>query len=481
MTVRNLTIALLALAGAIASALAAVPQQQTLSFGKFGNVTVYRNSPEPSNMVLFVSGDGGWNLGVVNMAKTLASLDATVVGIDITRFLKAQESAKDACAYPAADFEQLSQFVQKKLGYKAFHRPVLVGYSSGATLVYALLGQAPRSTFLGGISLGFCPDLPIKHPWCKGFGLEYSKRPDGKGVDFSAIKTLTEPWYVLQGGQDQVCSPTATAAFVAKVPNGKLVSLPAVGHGFSVERNWMPQFTDAFNQIIASARRPKPLPPIGDRASIPPGASAPDVSSLPLVEVPATGGGSDSIAVLMSGDGGWAGLDREVANGLAAKGIPVVGFDSLSYFWSKRTPDETARAVEATLNRYLKVWNKSRVILVGYSFGGDVFPFVVHRLSGDLQKRVRVLTLIVPSTSAQFEFHVAEWAGVNLGDTLPTLPEMQKAAGIKTLCIYGTEETDSLCPKLTALGAKIIGLPGGHHVGGDYARLVSEIVGASGL
>lgn len=478
MMARTLPIAFLALISAFA---AAPLQQQTLSFGKFGTVTVYRSSPEPSHMVLFVSGDGGWNLGVVNMAKTLASLDATVVGIDITRFLKAQENAKNACAYPAADFEQLSQYVQKKLGFKAFHRPTLVGYSSGATLVYALLGQAPRSTFLGGISLGFCPDLPTTRTWCKGFGLEYSKRLDGKGVDFSTMKTFTEPWYVLQGGQDQVCSPASTAAFVAQVPNGKLTSLPNVGHGFSVEKNWMPQFTDAFNQIVASARRPKPLPPIGDRASAPPGGSAPDVSSLPLVEVPALGGSSDSIAILMSGDGGWAGLDREVANGLAAKGIPVVGFDSLSYFWNKRTPDETARAIEATLGRYLKVWNKSRVILVGYSFGGDVFPFVVHRLSRDMQQRIRLLTLIVPSTSAQFEFHVAEWAGINLGETLPTLPEMQKTAGINTLCIYGTEETDSLCPKLKTLGAKIIGLPGGHHVGGDYALLVSEIVDASGL
>ena len=478
MTFRALPLLLVTYVLGFSAPLAAAPEQQILSFGRFGAVTVYKNAPEPANMVIFVSGDGGWNLGVVSMAKSLASLDATVVGIDITRYLRALEAGKEACVYPAADFEQLSQYVQRKLGYRAYHRPVLVGYSSGATLVYAVMGQAPRSTFLGAISLGFCPDLPIKHAWCKGFGLQYSERRDGKGVDFAPLKTLTEPWVVLQGGQDQVCSASATAAFVTQVPKGELVPLPNVGHGFSVERNWMPQFTSAFTKIVTSARLAKPLPPIGASAS---GAVPADVSALPIVEVPAAAPSGDTLALLVSGDGGWAGLDREVAAGLAAKNIPVVGFDSLSYFWTKRTPDETTHAVEATLRHYMKVWKKTRVILVGYSYGADVLPFVVHRLDADLQREVRLLTLIVPSTSAQFEFHVAEWAGFNAGDALPTLPEMQKAGAINVLCIYGTEETDSLCPKLTGRNTKVLGLPGGHHVGGDYARLVSEIMSAAGL
>ena len=89
------------------------------------------------------------------------------------------------------------------------------------------------------------------------------------------------------------------------------------------------------------------------------------------------------------------------------------------------------------------------------------------------------MALIVPSQTAQFEFHVAEWAGVDLGDSMPNLPEMQKARSINTICIYGTEEKDSLCPKLESLGAKILGLPGGHQVGGDYGRLVQEIMAAA--
>ena len=62
--------------------------EETLAFGRFGNIYIYRNSPQPEHVVLFVSGDGGWNLGVIDMARALADLDALVAGIDITTYLK---------------------------------------------------------------------------------------------------------------------------------------------------------------------------------------------------------------------------------------------------------------------------------------------------------------------------------------------------------------------------------------------------------
>ena len=49
-------------------------QTETLQFGRFGTLTVYRESPHPCHVVLFVSGDGGWNLGVVDMAHALCTL-----------------------------------------------------------------------------------------------------------------------------------------------------------------------------------------------------------------------------------------------------------------------------------------------------------------------------------------------------------------------------------------------------------------------
>ena len=88
--------------------------EESLSFGRFGKVTVYQGSLHPSQVVLFVSGDGGWNKGVVDMAKALASLDAVVVGIDINHYLKELGISSEKCSYPAADFEMLSKFMQKR-------------------------------------------------------------------------------------------------------------------------------------------------------------------------------------------------------------------------------------------------------------------------------------------------------------------------------------------------------------------------------
>jgi type IV secretory pathway VirJ component len=180
----------------------------------------------------------------------------------------------------------------------------------------------------------------------------------------------------------------------------------------------------------------------------------------------------------LTGDGGWAGLDREVSAKLAGRAIPVVGLDSLSYFWNKRTPEETARDVAAVIGHYSAAWHKRRVILIGYSFGADVMPFVVNRLPADARAQLKLVTMIVPSLRADFEFHVAEWAGLDVGESAPTLPEMRKTKGTRTLCLYGVDEKESLCPLLGPL-AKVVGLPGGHHAGGDYDRLANEILTAA--
>jgi len=44
---------------------AAFGTERSLSFGRFGTVSLYYHAPRPSHVVLFVSGDGGWNLGVI--------------------------------------------------------------------------------------------------------------------------------------------------------------------------------------------------------------------------------------------------------------------------------------------------------------------------------------------------------------------------------------------------------------------------------
>ena len=91
-----------------------------------------------------------------------------------------------------------------------------------------------------------------------------------------------------------------------------------MAHSYSRDADWAPQFLEAYDRLAAKA----------DAALPPPPASLAD---LPLVEVRAATAGP-TFAVLLSGDGGWAGLDKKVAAALAEKGIDVVGVDSLALF-----------------------------------------------------------------------------------------------------------------------------------------------------
>jgi type IV secretory pathway VirJ component len=440
-------------------------EETTAQFGRFGKIVLYHRTLQPSHVVLFVSGDGGWNRGVVDMARELATLDALVAGVDITYYLKQLERSSEPCLYPAADFELLSKYVQKKLGFPQYITPVLIGYSSGATLVYAAVVQAPANTFRGAISLGFCPDIDLSKPFCRGSGLEWTKGPQGKGWSFRPATRLAVPWVAFQGTIDQVCDAEKTRAYVKQVNTGEIVMLPKVGHGFSVPRNWLPQFKNEFAKLTAP------------RAEAPVQVSAGELADLPLVEVAAHGPGSDYLAVFWSGDGGWAELDQAISAGLAARGVPVAGVNSLKYFWTHRTPEQTAEDLEHIMRHYAALWQKEKVALIGYSQGADIVPFAANRLNAALKSRVELIALLGPALQADFEFHLSTWLGSSSKTALPTMPEIVQLGHVRLLCIYGQQETDSLCPDLQGNNFKKVALPGAHHFGGNYPQIVETLLG----
>ncbi len=440
-------------------------REDQAQFGRFGTVHLYDQSARPKRVILFVSGDGGWNLGVVDMARELSTLDALVVGIDIRTYMKALAASKERCLYPAADFEALSKFVQKKLDYPTYVVPLLVGYSSGATLVYATLVQAPSNAFLGAISMGFCPDLPLDKPMCRGNGLAWQPGPRGKGYSFLPASTLNVPWVALQGTIDQVCDPKMTADYVRKVPHGELLLLSKVGHGFSVPRNWMPQFRDAVARITAGPGRPV----TASRAAA--------IGDLPLIEVPASGSQSGTLAVIVTGDGGWGVTDRGIGESLAARGVPVVGLNSLQYFWNTKTPEQAARDLGRILSHYLDKWQKEQAVLIGYSLGADALPFMINRLPPNLRARIGLAVLIGLGSTVAFEFHLADWLGTFVHPhSLPVRPEVEKLKGLKILCFYGREDSDALCKNLEPALATAVELEGGHRVGRGFEKILDSIL-----
>lgn len=448
-----------------------IAKEESMTFGPFGKITLYYESAQPRNVALFVSGDGGWNLGVVDMARELASLDALIIGIDINHFLKRKEASGEKCHYPASDFEALSKFVQLKLNYPVYRTPVLVGYSSGATLVYAALVQAPSNTFLGGISMGFCPDLMLSKPMCRGSGLEWTALPKGKGYNFLPASSLEVPWIALQGTTDQVCEPELTESFVKRVSHGEVIILPKVGHGFSVPKNWMTQFKAAFSRVTANTEKEAAHPPISSNPKAQP------LSDLPLEEVPAKTGSTNTMGLIITGDGGWGVTDRGIANALAARGIPVVGLNSLHYFWKRKSPEQTAADLNRILLHYSALWNCNEFIVIGYSFGADVLPFLLNRLGEENLNRIRVIAFLGLSSTADFQFHWTDWLANRKRSTEQRVrPEVEKLRGRKMLCFYGTDDDDALCGVLDPGLVKAIPIAGGHRFGRGYQPIVDAVL-----
>jgi type IV secretory pathway VirJ component len=205
----------------------------------------------------------------------------------------------------------------------------------------------------------------------------------------------------------------------------------------------------------------------------------PSVADLPLVEVPAQRVGT-RLAVLFTGDGGWVAIDEEIAAELARAGVGVVGVDSLRYFWKKRTLDETVRDVARVIAHYRAAWKRSDVILLGYSRGADVVPFLASRLPDELRGAVRLVAMLGPGTFTELEVHVVDlFSSRKRPDALPTEDAVRATGGaVPMLCVHGTDEHDSLCPHLADLSwVKRVEVRGGHHFDRNYAGLARLVLG----
>ena len=438
----------------------------TLSHGRFKDVTIYRPNGPVRQFVLFLSGDGGWQSETARMAQVLTGQGALVAGIDTQALFSNLERDGGACVFPDGDLENLSHYVQAYYRLPTYLTPVLVGYSAGASLAYAIAAQAPSGLFAGVLTLGFSPDMELAKPLCKGKGIHFRTSADGKVQRLLPAARLPIAWVNLTGDRDRVCPAPEARTFLARVPGAQMVVLPRVDHYYLDEHEWAAAMRTAFAKVSAHSSAQLPSPPV-------------TLADLPVIEVPTTLSG-DGFAVLLSGDGGWAGIDKEVARALADRGIPVAGLDTLRYFWSARTPEGLARDLDRTLRYYASHWHKSQALLIGYSQGADVLPFAVNRLPPATRAMVALTTMIGLGKTAAFEFHLSNWLGS--ADGLQVLPEVERLPAASTLCVYGRDDASSLCAQLGPTHARVVELPGGHRFGGDYdavARLILQQLGAA--
>jgi type IV secretory pathway VirJ component len=420
----------------------------------FGKVYIYNQTDSPRNIIILISGDAGWKFGVIDFAKKFSSLNNLVIGVDILRYYKELRQRTDDCYKVSADFVQLATVLEKKYNFPDYVPPVILGYSSGATLVYGILAQSRAGSFKGGISLGFCRDIDLPVMLCQTNGLTEKVDEIGKSYFLQPDSKLGNPWIVLQGKLDEVCNYTEVADFVNKTADAELITLPKVGHGFSKWSDFMPQLKDAFNSLIDKYEKGQPANENVDQ-----------LKNLPLTITKAKFQNSDApVALVISGDGGWYGFEQSIADNLANNGIPTIGLDSKKYFWNRVSPEKTAGDMANALNYYGKEWGRERLLLVGYSLGAEIVPFIVTRFSEEMRSKISSTVLLSPETNTDFEIHISNMLGMgNRGNSYKVIDEIIKMQKVPTLIIFGKDEKTGVPELLTGTTVKVCKIPGDHH------------------
>ena len=216
---------------------------------------------------------------------------------------------------------------------------------------------------------------------------------------------------------------------------------------------------------------------LGAPSASPAQTNSPGISGLPLVEVQPKGRAGATMAVILSGDGGWAAGDRTMAATLADSGISVIGLDVPSYLKVPRTPDGASGDLRRLLEHYMAGWHAERVLIIGYSHGADLAPFLVSRLPPELRSRIALLAMLGLEHQASFRFHLADIIGIaSHEDAVPVLPEVEKLGGLPMLCVQGSDEKNSLCSSLPPALARVETRRGGHRISGSQGPEVVNLI-----
>ena len=179
------------------------------------------------------------------------------------------------------------------------------------------------------------------------------------------------------------------------------------------------------------------------------------------------------IAIFFSGDGGWYSLEQSIANRLSDSGISTIGIDTRKYFWNRKSPETTTSDVASLLSHFEKEWGKTQFILIGYSQGAEIIPFVVTRLTEALKSKVLSSVMLSPETTTDFEIHVTNMLGVgNKQNTYDVIGEISGIHTILQICIFGEKEKTNVPELLKGTQVVTVFIPGDHHYKSNSALIV---------
>ncbi|MDR7146289.1 AcvB/VirJ family lysyl-phosphatidylglycerol hydrolase [Rhizobium sp. BE258] len=403
--------------------------------------------------VMLISDAAGWGDNEKAETDKLVDAGAVVIGVDFPSYMDAlrkyDASDNDGCIYLVSDIEALSQQVQRAAGNSAYHLPIIAGVGEGGALALAIAAQTPDATIGQTLAIDPTAGIPLTQQLCT----PASKKTVGDRMIYGLTEgNLPDPVVVALTSN----APKDGREHVAELKK----THPAIDVR-DADDDAQTTLSDTLDDMIdASGNADNPL-------------------GLPLAVLDAKPA-MDTMAIVYSGDGGWRDIDKEVGSKLQKEGIPVVGIDSLHYFWSERKPQETADDLGKIIDLYRKQWKVKHVLLIGYSFGADVVPATYKLLKPAEKASIVQISLLSLSHEVDYVISVMGWLGQKTdgagGDPVADLKDVDPKL---IQCIYGKEDDDEVaCPDLKQSGAAVVELAGDHHFDENYDLLTKTIVDA---
>ncbi|MFA7414638.1 MAG: AcvB/VirJ family lysyl-phosphatidylglycerol hydrolase [Rhizobium sp.] len=397
-------------------------------------------------LVVLLSDTKGWTSTEESEAQRLKDNGSIVIGINTPAYLAELRKDDGECVYMISDIEDLVHQAERSAEMTTYLPPIVAGIGDGGALALAMLAQTPRATI--GQTLAVDPQvgIPLLRQLCTPaertvsgdrmiYGLTAGELPDPLTVVFSSAAPPS--------GRQHVDRLVATHDDI-DVQN--------------LDADAASILSTTLDDLIATQSTDDPL-------------------GLPLDILEVASPTHDTMAVVYSGDGGWRDLDREVAGYLQQQGVPVVGVDSLRYFWSEKSPQQTADDLAKIVRTYGRRWKVRHILLVGYSFGADVLPTTYNHLPDRLKQRVAQLSLMALSHQVDYEISVTGWLGVpGAGAGGDPLTDIKLIDPGLVQCFYGKDEQDDACRDLKGSKVEVNELEGGHHFDGDYESLARLII-----
>lgn len=232
---------------------------QILPTKRLGDVAVYMPATPPAAIVLFLSGDGGWKLGVLGWAERFQKEGAMVLGMNAVTLQKVLKADSDtqACLSPSDEILGVVADARARYGVPATIPLVIGGYSSGASLAYVIMAQSAHGAYAGALAVSFCSDLITHKPFCPGATPEMVPTLGGQlGFIYPPITAGLPGFTAFLGSKDKICHTDKVVQFMSKIPGASIDVLPGQGHGFANDGQLLEDMVVTLRKLASAPAAP---------------------------------------------------------------------------------------------------------------------------------------------------------------------------------------------------------------------------------